>query len=326
MNFLENGRYPETAAEAYGYDAATANTDPLFFHWRLPKIWEIGSIASVAERTAVQIVNPQNTNLETSIRMIELLAGNFRLNPIPQGALPIVEQLMNKSFFTGRDIVSKKDEGLPAEMQGFGTTSLTSQKIGEETGLSPSRIEALWRAYLTTYGMYGLTLADQMFFDTAPDLKFSQYPFFNRFVGDIPAKNTKYTQLAYDMMAEINEVMRAVNESAKRFKPDQSQKYIVENIDVLATGANQMRETLSQLNAVIGSIKAANNLETMHILVNGIGGMRGRNKNQYIQNLIDKGIYNDIGQLKNFLLDDIIVQRNDITEKYVKYIESIKGE
>lgn len=324
--FLENGRYPETAAEAYGYDAATANTDPLFFHWRLPKIWEIGSIASVAERTAVQIVNPQNTNLETSIRMIELLAGNFRLNPIPQGALPIVEQLMNKSFFTGRDIVSKKDEGLPAEMQGFGTTSLTSQKIGEETGLSPSRIEALWRAYLTTYGMYGLTLADQMFFDTAPDLKFSQYPFFNRFVGDIPAKNTKYTQLAYDMMAEINEVMRAVNESAKRFKPDQSQKYIVENIDVLATGANQMRETLSQLNAVIGSIKAANNLETMHILVNGIGGMRGRNKNQYIQNLIDKGIYNDIGQLKNFLLDDIIVQRNDITEKYVKYIESIKGE
>jgi len=128
------------------------------------------------------------------------------------------------------------------------------------------------------------------------------------------------------MMAEINEVMRAVNESAKQFKPDQAKKYVIENINVLATGADQMRDALSQFNRVIGSIKAANNIETMHLLADGIGGMRGRNKNQYIQNLIDKGIYNDIGQLKNFLMDDIIIQRNDMTEKYVKYIESEKGE
>jgi len=324
--YLENGRYPETAAEAYGYDASTANREPLFIHWRLPKIWEIGSIASVSERGAIQIVNPQNSSYETAIQMIQILAGNFRLNPIPQGALPVIEQFTNKSFFTGRPVISKKDEGLPPEMQGFGTTSLTSQKIGEKTGLSPSRIEALWRGYLNTYGMYGLTIADQMFFDTAPDLKLSQYPFFNRFVGKQPAKNTKYTQLAYDMMAEINEVMRAVNESAKQFKPDQAKNYVIENINVLATGADRMRDALSKFNRVIGSIKAANNIETMHLLANGIGSMRGRNKNQYIQNLIDKGIYNDIGQLKNFLMDDIIIQRNDMTEKYVKDIESEKGE
>lgn len=323
----KNGSFPVASTnQAYGYDAATGDLNQYFYHWRMPKIWEIGSIATVAERGAIAIINNQKSDTNTFLQMAKILGGNFRLNPIPQGFNPLFEQLTNYNFFTGRQIVSDADKGLPAEMQGFGTTSLTAQKIGELTGLSPSRIEALWKGYFSTIGTYGLTISDQMFFDNAPDLAINQYPFFNRFSKKQPVKNTKYTQIAYDMMAEINEVMRAVNESANRLKPDQAKRYITDNLEVLATGANELQKDLSDYNSLIGLVKATNNLEQIQKVANGVGKILGRNKKTYVQNLIDKGIYNDIGALKTYLMDDLLVQRNFLTEKFVKFVESKKGE
>lgn len=324
---FKNGSFPvDSTTQAYGYDAATGDLNKYFYHWRMPKIWEIGSIATVAERGAIAIINNQKSDTNTFLRMAQILGGNFRLNPMPQGLNPLFEQLTNVNFFTGRQIVSDADKGLPAEMQGFGTTSLTAQKIGELTKMSPSRIEALWKGYFSIIGTYGLTISDQMFFDTAPDLTINQYPFFNRFSKKQPVKNTKYTQIAYDMMAEINEVMRAVNESVNRLKPNQAKRYITDNLEVLATGANELQKDLSDYNSLIGLVKATNNLGQTQKLANGVGKLLGRDQEIYVQNLIDKGIYNDMGALKTYLMDDLLVQRNFLTEKFVKFVESKKGE
>ena len=328
MEYLaKNGSFPvNSTTQAYGYNSATGDLNQYFYHWRMPKIWEIGSIMSVAERGAIAAINNQKNDTNTFIQMAKILGGNFRLNPMPQGINPLFEQLVNYNFFTGRQVVSDADKGLPAEMQGFGTTSLTSQKLGELTGMSPSRIEALWKGYFSTLGTYGLTISDQMFFDNAPDLSINQYPFFNRFTKKQPLKNTKYTQIAYDMMADINKVMRAVNESANRLKPNKAKKYITDNLEVLATGATELQKDLSDYNTMISLVKATNSLEQIQKVANGVGKILGRNNKIYIQNLIDKEIYNDIGALKTYLTDDLLVQRNFLTEKFVKFVENKKGD
>ena len=77
---------------------------------------------------------------------------------------------------------------------------------------------------------------------------------------------------------------------------------------------------------MISLVKATNSLEQIQKVANGVGKILGRNNKIYIQNLIDKEIYNDIGALKTYLTDDLLVQRNFLTEKFVKFVENKKGD
>jgi hypothetical protein len=92
--------------------------------FRVPKPFEVGAIATMAERVAEWITT---TEPEAGKRFAQRIASIFgeqlSMNPTPQAIKPMVEQWANKSFFTGNDIETEAQKKLdPSERVGKNTT------------------------------------------------------------------------------------------------------------------------------------------------------------------------------------------------------------
>ena len=72
---------------------------------------------------------------------------------IPQALKPAIEYGTGKSFYTGRDIVSAREQQLLPEQQFREGTSEISKMMGSGLGLSPIKIEALVSGYTGTMGL-----------------------------------------------------------------------------------------------------------------------------------------------------------------------------
>jgi hypothetical protein len=71
---------------------------------------------------------------------------------IPQALKPAIEYGMGKSFYTGRDTVSRREQQLLPEQQFRENTSEVSKMLGSGLGLSPIKIDALVQGYTGTMG------------------------------------------------------------------------------------------------------------------------------------------------------------------------------
>ena len=210
--FIErHGRGPQTPEEAAD----------LFVHIRLPKIWEIGAIASISERT-VEAISGEDVDTWNAIRGI--FANLFGFEYAPAAIEPIYEQLRNKERFTDSPIVGRGQEGLPAWMQYRATTSETAKWLGKQLGVSPLRVEHLIYGYMNTWGRYGLTLMDAAFFDDGPDFRLDQMPVIRRFYRGKPARSTRHVQEFYDMLEAATEARRGLSALRRRRQPQEFQR------------------------------------------------------------------------------------------------------
>lgn len=80
----------------------------------------------------------------------------------PQPIKPAVESIVNRDFFTGRDIVPRWLQNKPKSDQAYDYTSGTSRGIASATGQSPLSIEHLIRGYTGEVGLQGLNLSDNI--------------------------------------------------------------------------------------------------------------------------------------------------------------------
>jgi hypothetical protein len=103
--------------------------------------------------------------------------------PVPQIAKPLLELATKKSFFTGEDIVSKAEQGLPAWAQGQYTASKTSKALGRMFDISPPRTDAFIKGWLGSFGDIALWAVDGMLDATGladniqkPDRHWTQFP------------------------------------------------------------------------------------------------------------------------------------------------------
>jgi len=73
--------------------------------------------------------------------------------PIPQALKPGIEAALGKSFYTGRDILSRREQAVLPEQQFREGTSEIAKMMGSGLGLSPIKIEALVSGYTGTMGL-----------------------------------------------------------------------------------------------------------------------------------------------------------------------------
>ena len=105
---------------------------------------------------------------------------------IPTSIKPILENQVNKSFFTGQRIVPESQEGLAKEYQYSEYTTPFAKLLGKKTKQSPAKIENLIRGYGGTLGKHALNIASAI---TQPEeLKryraFKGDPFLRAFVSE----------------------------------------------------------------------------------------------------------------------------------------------
>jgi hypothetical protein len=187
-------------------------------HFRYPKIWEIGAMASAAERSVEKIIaeDPQGLGKDFA----RILGATFNLNYMPQILAPLAEQATNRNSFTKAPIETPGMENVQPFLRSKPGTSETMKAAGmatrdlpESLQVNPARAEALVRGYFNTWALYGLMLSDQaMFRDKMPEKRADELPVVRRFYANEPAKSTKYETAFYDLLQESKRLRGTMKE------------------------------------------------------------------------------------------------------------------
>lgn len=195
--------------------------------YKLPRPFEIGAMASIAERIAQQIVAESPDPKFAAVRIMNILGSQMRLNPVPQVVKPVLEVWANKNMFTGRDIESQGLLHQRKSERAYASTSLAGKGIasalslfGDETPItsrSPVEVEHLINAYLGWLGSFALSGTDAilrpLLGETAPS-GLTTTPFLGKaaadlkraFVADESPRNTKFTTTFYDNLKTLESI------------------------------------------------------------------------------------------------------------------------
>ena len=138
--------------------------------WRIPKPFEIGAIATLAERGLEMFINKDMTLARYGRNIRDLLLDNLSMNPIPQAVKPILDVYSNKDSFTGRPIESMGTERLQPDYRFTASTSMAAraastagQAVTSSIGvnfLSPAQIDHMLRGYFGWLGSFVVGGAD----------------------------------------------------------------------------------------------------------------------------------------------------------------------
>ena len=195
-------------------------------HFRYPKIWEVGAVASLAERTAERLIEADPAGLGKDFARI--VGHTFSLNLMPQIIAPIYEQGANRNSFTKAPIETPGMENVQPFLRAKPNTSETMRALGMATrnmpeGLqvNPVRTEALLRGYLNTWATYGLMMSDRAFFgDQGPSMRADQMPVVRRFYANEPPLHTKFEGQFYDMLGEAKRLQGTLRELDRIGRPE----------------------------------------------------------------------------------------------------------
>lgn len=191
--------------------------DGMYF---IPKPFEVGAIATMAERALEQFVDPAVGGDKFAERLGHMLTDTFAFDPIPQALKPLYELGVNEDTFTGRPIEGLGDQRLSPSLRTRPETSRFAEylSLGMEGGfgavspgardfaLSPLQIDHLVRAYTGQVGSYAVGLADTMWRRAAGEEKparhWYEYQPIRRFYKNLADEDnyTRYGTLFYDTM------------------------------------------------------------------------------------------------------------------------------
>jgi hypothetical protein len=186
------------------------------YHIRIPKPFELGIVFGTLPERFLNTAFGDATGGEAAKSFFHNFAGTLAMNPVPQAMMPIAEQWANKKFFTGGPIESMRDARMRPEDRTEWYTSDTMKEVGKATGLSPKRLEHLWKGYTAGLGGYVLETSDwitRKLNDSPelPELSLRDYPAIGRFArGDTPAMSTKYITEFYDLLEDAQQAEQSM--------------------------------------------------------------------------------------------------------------------
>jgi hypothetical protein len=140
--------------------------------FRIPKPFEIGAIATLAERGFELAFDNEMTGERFRKQVMTLLGDNLSMNPVPQLVKPIMDVYANKDSFSGRPIETMGMERLKSEYRFTDRTSMTARGlstaansvaglVGGES-LSPVQIDHMLRGYFGWLGTFVVGTADKI--------------------------------------------------------------------------------------------------------------------------------------------------------------------
>ncbi len=237
--------------------------------YRLPRPFEVGAIASTAERMVEQIVDDDAHGQLFAERLWHTITETFAFNPIPQVAKPILEVYSNKNSFTGRDIesLSMRLSNLPAKDRKRAWTSATAIEASGlmdkvtwgKVVLSPVQIEHLVKAY---FGWAGTTVLENMDIVTRaitdspkpPASHWTDYPLIKRFAREAEGRNSKYMTNFYDHINELNEIQASIKQAREWGDAEKALSLFEKNKDKL-----RWRKTYNRLRLKLSKIRKKGN-------------------------------------------------------------------
>lgn len=230
-------------------------------HFRYPKIWEIGALASAAERTVERTLDENPEGLGKDFARI--LGATFNVNLMPQIMAPLYQQATNRNSFTGSPIETPGMENMQPFLRSKPGTSETMKALGMATAdmpealqVNPARAEALVRGYFNTWAMYGLMLSDSAFFgDQLPEKRADELPVVRRFYAQDPARHTKYEEQFYDLLEESKRLRGTLRELDRIGRSDLADEKEASPMAGEAKPLERAAQNLQEINAEMRQVR-----------------------------------------------------------------------
>ncbi len=300
-----------------------------YHHFRYPKIWEIGAVASVAERQLEGLVKGQP--LEAQVHTLRVFKELFKLDVIPQFVKPFAEQVANKNFFTGRPIETMSmeskqpwDRYSPYGSRALRAAGEASRDMPRGLQINPARTEALLRGFLNTWAHYGLLMVDGALFDDMPDLRIDQYPGIRRLYRQQPNRSNRYVREFYDVARESIEVRRTMRSLDRAGRPELAAELEDKFANRIYGQMSRAQRHMRAINSEMRRVLETPDVGELHDFVQERGEQTRRPR--LVNTLSSRPLWNDIGALKRWLLDDLAKERNRFAEEIMKDVEARKRE
>lgn len=261
-------------------------------HWRIPKPFEVGILFGTIPERMARAMGDKDTGAQFGKAMARAFMETFEFNPIPQIAMPMTEAYINYDFFRGGAIENSAEQSVLPEARYSEHTSLLMRELGQLTGLSPKKLEHIVVGYTGTIGGYVLAAADGLIRAAQPgepaSWRADEIPLVKAvYRGNGPAKSTQHMEQFYEMLGEVNELKKTVDQYRK---------------------AGMTKEAQALLDEQGGILKARKALTQTQLRVRQL-----RNRLDLIQR--DKTLS---GEEKRQRIDAIFAKRNDLVYRAVE--------
>jgi len=229
---------------------------------RIPIPFEVGILFKTIPERIMAYTFGNDTGKDFLDAMKRAGNGFIPISPaayIPQTFKPIIEAMTNYSFFTQREIVGAGLKDVAPEYQVGPGTSAFAEFVGKTLGLSPIKVDYVFKGYTGTMGMYAVDLMDMVMDINSdspkPTKRFEQLPIIKRLVLDPEARGnvTNY----YQLKDSVDTTVRTMNLLEKSGKPEEFAEYVRENAGTLAMRSyvNDLEKTMKELRDMKGAVR-----------------------------------------------------------------------
>ncbi|MGM0783913.1 MAG: LPD38 domain-containing protein [Pseudomonadota bacterium] len=252
--------------------------DQAFF---IPKPFEVGAIATMAERITEQFTDDQATGKLFRQRMMHMMTDTFSFSPVPQAVQPALDIYANYDAFTQRPIEGMGMERLSPELRRRSNTSKAGEWISSalnntvgaignpETNplaLSPVQVDHLIGGYLGQVGTWAASSGDVAWRvatgkeDAAQ--RWYEYQPVRRFYKNLGDEDryTKYGTIFYEGLREAERANADVKELREMGRLADAAERAESNRDMLALRLplSRAQRKLSRINKQIDIIRRSN--------------------------------------------------------------------
>lgn len=212
--------------------------------FRIPKPFEVGAIATLAERGFERMFDREMTNERFMKQVMTLLGDNLSMNPIPQVVKPILDVYSNKDSFSGREIESAGMERLEPQyrfnqnssMAARGTSSAMSAVIGNHA-LSPLQIDQMLRGYFGWLGTFVVGAGDLIARPMTDQPEKPRPDYWKLATGgmvsDKDSGSSRYVSQMYEQAKELEMAYATYRDLQKKGKTQDAKEYAAEHKEQL---------------------------------------------------------------------------------------------
>lgn len=188
--------------------------------FRIPKPFEIGALATVAERGLEAMITDDLTGKQFAKRIGAIVGQQLSMNPVPQLFMPMIETWANRDAFTGRPIESMGMDRLSSSERISPYTSAFAQLVGKNGVVSPVQIDHLVAGYFGWLGTHAVATADLalrpvMGLPEKPAMRIDDVFTIGDFARSMPAYQSKYVTHLYEQGKEVQEAMADLRAAQK---------------------------------------------------------------------------------------------------------------
>jgi hypothetical protein len=240
--------------------------------YRIPKPAELGLIfGSIPERIFNSFAQGKDSTYGLSDSIISTLLPNV----MPDAFGPVLEQMTNKSFFSGSHLIPFYLEKVAPEDQYKEYTSETAIALGKIIGhvpfigdigpissklSSPIIVENYIRSWTGTLGSYALQISDEALKAAGqgktkvyPSKSLSDMPVIRAFTVRYPTMSTDSIIKFNDKFNEMEKIQNSFKLKMKRFQTDQAM-YLLQNNEVAMANLSGFKKSISTINQTINNI------------------------------------------------------------------------